>query len=172
MRGKRQSGVGTASAADRQDALLLGVEVYQDPTLEHIVGQRRGTGEARLLIHREEQFERAVNEPAGLGDGEHRRDTDAVVGAERRARRLQVLAVDLGLDGVLVEIVVDVGILLVDHVEMALEDHGVSAFVARRGGLPDHHVAGRVDLVLQTVPLGDAEDVAPHPPPRCRSRGG
>ncbi len=47
---------------------------------------------------------------------------DAVVGAERRALGVDPLALDLGLDRVLAEVVDLVGVLLADHVEVALED--------------------------------------------------
>ncbi len=54
-----------------------------------------------------------------------------------------------------------VGILLVHHVQVGLEDSGRSIFPSGRSRLLDHHVSGAVNLVFQTVPFCYGRNVGP-----------
>lgn len=98
----------------------------------------------------------------GLGEGEHRRHADAVVGAEGRARRLQILPHHPRPDGVAVEVVRDVGVLLVDHVEVRLQHDRRRLLAAARRRHQDHHVAGVVTAVGQAASRCHRQHVATH----------
>ena len=87
----------------------------------------------------------------GLEDGQLDGTAYAVVGTQRGALGLQPLAVDVGLDGVAVEVKVNVDQLVAHHVHVALQDDRGALLVARRGRLADEHIARLVDFRLQSV---------------------
>ena len=85
---QRADGVAAAGAADVERALLLGVEVHQRAARRRSRRlEVRRAGEAGLLVDREEELERPVDQGLVLHDREVRRHRDAVVGAERGAVR-------------------------------------------------------------------------------------
>ncbi len=108
-------------------------------------------GEAGLLVDGGEDLERAVDHIRVVGERHGGGETDAVVGAEGRPYGANPVAVDLDLDALGHEVVIDVGVLLADHVEVALENDGLGILVALGGGHPDHHGSGRVLLNLVAV---------------------
>ncbi len=122
--GHRQAQVSVSSprAADRQHPLFLGVEVQQKPALQHVVGQTGRAGESGFFVDGEQELERTVRQGLVLHDRQHRGHSDSVVGAQSGSGCLQILAVLHGLDRVRVEVVLDVGVLLLDHVQVGLED--------------------------------------------------
>ncbi len=153
-----------AGAADVDRALLLGVEVQEAPAGEEVGAELGGAGQAGLLVEGEEELERAVDHVVRGDEGEHRGDADAVVRAEGGAVGGQVVALAQRPDRVGREVEVDVGVLLLDHVEVRLEDGRGGVLVAGRAGYHDQHVAGRVALHLEAVRRGDLADVVAHPP--------
>ena len=75
---------------------------------------------------------------------EHRHScghTDSVVGTERGAAGLHPVAVDIGFNRILEEIVFNVVVLLGHHVHMGLKYHRRRIFMTRRGGFGHHHIA-------------------------------
>ena len=86
--------------------------------------------------------------------GERRRDTDAVIGAERSVLGDHPSVLDDIVDRVLREVVLNAGILLADHVLMALEDNRRNVFLAGSGFLGDEDVAGGVGLAGKAVRSG------------------
>jgi len=100
-----------------------------------------------------------VDEGLVLHDGQGRGQADAVVGAEGRSLGIDPIALDLGLDGVLAEVVDLVGVLFADHVEMALEDGPHGTLPSGRGGFADEDVADLVALAGEAQRSGHAEDV-------------
>jgi len=89
--------------------------------------------------------------------GQRSRHADAAVGAQRRPFGLDPLAVDVGADGILLEVELHVGVLLADHVHVRLQHDGRPLFEARSGRLADDHVADGVLAVLESVALGEID---------------
>ena len=82
-----------------------------------------------------------------VGGAEHREDgghAEAVVGAEGGAFRADPVAVDAHADAFRGEVKDRVGVFLVHHVEVRLQDHRRAVFHAGRGGLRSGDVADRV----------------------------
>ncbi len=103
--------------------------------------------------------EGAVDEALLFHDREAGGQPDAVVRAERRAVGLDPFALDRGPDGVLGEIVGDVGVLVADHVHVTLENDAGGALATRRGLLADDDVADLVLLGFETEARGRGQDV-------------
>lgn len=95
-----------------------------------------------------------------LQHGQDGRGADAVVGAERRAVGRHPLAVDVGLDGVVLEVEHLVVVLLRHHVEVGLENHALAVLHAFRGGFAHVDVVRLVLAVLQTHVANAVEHVA------------
>ena len=71
---------------------------------------------------------------------------DTVIGTERSALGMEPFAVDIGLDGILEEVEVNVHQFVTDHVHMTLEHDRRHLLHAFRRRLGDKHIAGFVDL--------------------------
>ncbi len=92
-------------------------------------------------------------------DRQVRGDSDAVIRTQRRPVRHQDVPFADDLDGILLEIVLDVLVLLADHVEVPLQADHRNALAARRGGLSDDDVQVLVLLGLETEPLGSLQNI-------------
>ena len=143
---------------------LFRVEIDELATAEEAGVELGRAGEPGLLVNREQQLERPVRHCRRVDEREHRRDADSVVGAERRAGRGEIRAVPLRDDGVGGEVMRDVGVLLLHHVEMRLQDGDRSVAVAGSRGLADDDVAGAVDDSAATGAFGGADHVRAHAP--------
>ena len=141
-------------------SLGLGVEVQQDVALQQSRLQAEGAVHAGLLRGGEERLQRTVHERVVLEHGEDRRHADAVVGPERRAVGRHPLAVDVGVDRVLLEVEDLVVVLLRHHVEVCLQDHALAALHALRGRFAHVDVVRLVLTALQPFRAGEVEDVA------------
>ena len=95
-------------------------------------------------------------------DGQLYGTADAVVGTQRRALSGQPLAVDIGLDGVAVEVELHVDELVAHHVHVALQDDRLSVFVAFGGWLAYDDVTGFVDFRVQTASLAPVFQILNH----------
>ena len=84
---------------------------------------------------------------------------DAVVSAERRAVGKNIGIIMAQTQAVLCKIDVTVRILLADHVEMALQDHGGMVLIAGAGRLADDDVVRRILLPAQAALLRKADAV-------------
>lgn len=83
---------------------------------------------------------------------------DAVVRPERCAFGMHPSVLDVGLDGVGLEVVLAVGSLLWHHVHVCLQHDGLAVLKAGSGGLAHHDVAGRVLKGLHANALGEVEE--------------
>ena len=160
---ERQPHVAAAGAAYVQDALLFGVEIDQPASGQEAGVELRCPGEPCLLVDREQQLQRPVDQVRRIHHREHRCDADSVVRAERGAGGIQVLAFAPRDDGVGPEIERDVGVLLLHHVEVRLQDGDRRLFVPGGGRLAHHNVAGGVDRMVATGAGRGGEHVLPHP---------
>ena len=145
--------VGAARAPDRQDAVLLAVEVDQRRAGEQRSVEGVGALQPDLLGNRHQQLERAVGNRLVLDQRHHRGDCDAVVGAERRPLGLQPVAVADERDPPLGRIVRARRVALAHHVQMALEHHDGRRLASRRPGHTDDEVATGVLLELEPLPV-------------------
>ena len=107
--------------------------------------------EPDLLGDRHQQLERPVRQRPVFGERHHRGDRDAVVGAERRAVRLQPVAVADERDPPLGRVVGARRLALADHVEVALERDDRGALASRRRRDAQDEVAAGVLVELEAV---------------------
>ena len=127
-------GVHATGAADEDLAFILRVEVEEDTAGEVVRVEFHGASEASLFVDGEDALERTVFHLRVGDDGQGRSHADAVVSAEGRAVGMQPLALDDRLDGVFLEVVLLVAVLLANHVHVGLQDDGLAVFHALGGG--------------------------------------
>ncbi len=145
--------VRASGTADRQPTILLAVEVDQDRARDERGVERVRALEPDFLGHRHQQLERAVRQRLVLAERHHRRDRDAVVGAQRRPIRGQPLAVADELDAALRRVVRARRIALADDVQVPLEHEGRRVLASRGRRDADHEVPAGVLHELETVPV-------------------
>ena len=124
-------GVDTACAADEDLTIVLGVEIDELFAIEASVLEAESTCETCLLVHRKESLQCRVLQGVGGDSCQHKRHTDTVVCAKGCALSFDEVAIDIGVDRVVVEVVHGVVVLLADHIHMRLEDNARFVFVAR-----------------------------------------
>ena len=162
-------GVGAARRADGQLTVLLAVQVQQRRSA-HKGGVEPARALARaadLLVDRHQQLQRAVRQRLVLGQRHHRRDTDAVVRAERRPVGGQPVALANERDPALGGIVGAVRPTLADHVQMPLQDENRRRLPTRAGRYAHDEVAGRVLTKLEAVARPPSRECARSPAPRA-----
>ena len=153
--GDRQFGrdVHSAGTANREDMIFLGIKVQQDAALQPTGRERFGSGHSGLFIDRKQGLDRRMLQ---LTAGQDRHDAghaDTVVGSQRGPAGFDPVPFDEHVDSLRVEIEVRIGILLPDHVEVGLQDHGWTVFPARCGRLANQHIANPIDFGRQPQPL-------------------
>jgi hypothetical protein len=165
--------VGAARRADRKRAVLLAVEVQQDRTGEERPVDAVGAlaRDTDLLHDGHEELERAMRDRLFLGQGHHRRDADAVVGAERRPVRREPLAVADELDAAGRRIVGRVRRALAHHVQVSLEHDAARGLAARGRGDADDEVPPRALRTSSPRPR-PMRARARSPPPRGATDAG
>ena len=110
-----------------------------------------GTRHAGLFVDGEEGFDGTMLQVGGLEDCHGGGGTQAVVSAEGGAVGFHPTVFDMGLNGIVLEIVHLVGVLLRDHVEVGLQDDALAVLHARGGGFAHDDVAAVVDQGLKAV---------------------
>ena len=149
--------VDTTGAADDKLAPRLTVQIEQDVALHLTLGQVVGAIHARLLILGDEALDGTVLEGVVLHDRHDGSHAQTVVSTQRGAAGLDPLAVDVGLDGVDLEVVLRLGSLLGHHVHVGLHGDALAVLHARGRGLAHHDVAGGVLEGLHAHLLGEVE---------------
>ena len=134
-------GVASAGTADEYLSFVLRVEVDKHVARHETGLHAFGTRQTSLLIACEDTLQRTVYEVVAVEDGQLDGAADTVVGTERGALRAEPLTVDVSLDGITVEIEVDVDQLLAHHIHVALQDDGRLVLHSRRSRFADEHVA-------------------------------
>ena len=157
--GQRHIGVGTTSATNIEFALGLGVEVEQGATLQPARFQTKCAIHTSLLGCSEECLDCAVSQILGLQHCEDCSRTDTVVGTEGCTISGHPLAIDIGLDGVFLEVKHLVVVLLGHHIEVRLNHHGATILHTCGCGLAYQYVVGLIYLALQTLRCGKVDDV-------------
>ena len=138
-------GVDTAGAADAQFVFVFRIEVEQDAAFEHLGIELVRAGHARFLIHRDQDFQGGVFHVVGREDGQCSGYSDTVVGSQGRSFGTYPLAVHYAADAFGIEVELRVGILLVYHVHVSLEDDDGRIFLARGGRFAENDVAHLID---------------------------
>ena len=129
--------VTASGTADEYLALVLRVEVDEVVACHETGLHALGTCEARLLVAGEDTLDGTVPDIVGSQDGQLDGATDAVVSTEGGTLCRQPLTVDIGLDGVLVEVELHIHKLVAHHIHVALQDHRLAVFHAFGGRLAD-----------------------------------
>ena len=83
--------------------------------------------------------------------------TDTVVGTQRRTPCLHPFAIDISLDGVVLEVVFHIAVLLAHHIHVSLQDNRSSPFATRGSLFGNHYVARLVDLGCQILFPGKSQ---------------
>mmetsp|Transcript_107774 Transcript_107774/g.347914 ORF Transcript_107774/g.347914 Transcript_107774/m.347914 type:complete len:219 (-) Transcript_107774:200-856(-) len=155
-----QSRVPTASTANVDTAELLRVQVQQPRRGDHAPVQPKSTSQPRLLVDGEERldgWQRGIW--ALLQHGQGGGHPDAVVGPQGGARGAEPLAIHAQADGVRVEVVWRVGVLLADHVHVALQHHRLGCLASAAAGANHQQVASGVLAPGEAPGLGEVLDV-------------
>ena len=155
-------GVHTTGAADEDLAFVLAVEVEKDTAGEVFRVEFHGASEARLFVDGEDALDRTVFHFRVGDNGQGSSHADAVVSAEGRAVGMQPLALDDGLDGVFLEVVLLVAVLLAYHIHMGLQDDGLAVFHALGGGHSHDDVATVFLDVADLMVFGPFLEVSHH----------
>ena len=160
--GERCRGVAAAGTAHENLPLVLRVEVD-----EHVAGHKSGlhalgAGQTGFLVACEHTFQRSVLQVVAIKDGQFDGASNAVVGAQRGALGLQPFAVNLRLDGVVVEVEVHVNQFLTHHVHVALQDDGGLVLHALGGGLADDDVSRLVNHGFEAAALSELPEELNH----------
>ena len=134
-----------AGAADAQFVFVFRIEVEQDAAFEHLGIELVRAGHARFLIHRDQDFQGGVFHVVGREDGQCSGYSDTVVGSQGRSFGTYPLAVHYAADAFGIEVELRVGILLVYHVHVSLEDDDGRIFLARGGRFAENDVAHLID---------------------------
>ena len=87
---------------------------------------------------------------------------DSIVGTQRGTLCRQPLSIDIGFDGVVVEVYLVVHQLVAHHVHVALQNDGLTVLHAFGGRFTDDDVARLVDFSIQSVALAPRLQVLNH----------
>ena len=149
--GDIDGGIDTAGAAHVELALGLAVEVQQVVAVQLAFLQAEGTGHAGLLVGGDEGLQRAVLDGLRGEDAHDGGHAQTVVGSEGGVVGIHPVAHNLGLDGVLQEVVLLAGTGLGHHVHVGLQHHGVHILHAFGGGFAQNDVAHLVHAAVNLV---------------------
>ena len=152
----------TAGATHKDLTLILAIEVQQDITRHEALLHGLRTGQAGLLIHREQALDRAMLDILRSQQGQLSGYTDAIVRTQGRAIRTQPLAIDHRLDRVVVEVMLRIVVLLADHIHVRLQHHHRAILHTRSGRLRHQDVANGVFLDGDVMRLSERLQESDH----------
>ena len=154
--------VATTGTADKDFAFVLRVQI-DEIVARHKAGLHAlGTSQSGLFVAGEDALNRTMLNVAAVQHGQFHGTAYAVVGAQRGALSRQPLAVNIGLDGVVVEINLIVHQFVTHHVHVALQNHRLAVLHAFGGRFTDDDVARLVDLGRQSATLAPLFQVGYH----------
>ena len=153
----------TAGTGDKDFALVLRVEVDEVLARHEVVLHALGTGQAGLLVAGEDALQRTMLQTVVGQNGHLHGHANAIVGSQGGTLGPHPFAIDVGLDGIAVEVELAVGILLAHHIHVALQDDGGLALHPRRSGFAYDDIAHLVATSLQAQLLPILEQEVYHP---------
>ena len=153
-----------AATGTRHEDLALVLRVQVDEVVaRHEVGLHAlGTRQSRLLVACEHALYGAVGHVTAVEQGQLYSAANTVVGSQRRPLGGQPLAVDIGADGVAVEVELHVHQLVAHHVHVALQNHRLAVLHARCGRFAYDDVARLVHLRVQSTALAPRPQILNH----------
>ena len=157
--GARERGDHAAGAADGGDALLLGVEVDHDTSVDLGLVEGLGANEAGLLVGGEHALERRVHEGVVVEHRHHERHGDAVVRAEGGAVGGKNAVLDDEVKAIFLEVVLHAGKLVAHHIDVALHHDGRGGLGTGARGLLDDDVIDLVLVDIEVVVFGEGHEV-------------
>jgi hypothetical protein len=126
---------------------------------DRLPGARAGAAHAGFLVHGEQHFQGRMRQLRRFQGRQGQGHADAVVRAQGGVVRHQPAVPEHGPDRIAMEVVIGAGVLLADHVQMALQHDAGPVGAARAGGLPQDQVAGGVHPGLDPAGLGPGPQV-------------
>ena len=87
----------------------------------------------------------------GGEDSEFNGTADTVVGTEGGTLSGKPFTIDVGLNGILIEVELHIDKFVAHHIHVTLQDHGLAVFHARGGRFADNHVACLIDIGGKSV---------------------
>ena len=121
--------------------VVFGVEVEQDVSAQEAALQAQCSGHARFLVNGEQGFEGGVFDVGTFQHRQNARHSDAVVGTERRALGTHPIAVHLHANAFRHEVEFRGFVFLANHVDMTLQNHGLSTLHSWSWILLNQHIA-------------------------------
>ena len=97
-----------------------------------------------------------------IKDGQFDGTADTIVGTEGSTLSRQPFAVDVCLDGILVEIELHIDEFVAHHIHVALQDDGLAVLHPFGGRFADNHVARLVHISVESVTLTPVLEVVNH----------
>ena len=153
VEGELGGSVATTGTADKDFAFVLRVQI-DEIVARHKAGLHAlGTRKPGLFIAGEHTLQRAMLDVIAVEDGQFDGTAYTVVSTQGGALCSQPLAVDIGADGISVEVELHIYELVAYHVHVALQDDGLPVFHARRSSLADNHVTRFVDFGVEIAAL-------------------
>ena len=144
----------TTCAGNGEDALFLGIDVDQGAALQIVQVDDRSAQHANLLVNGDDDFQRRMGN-GGVGhQSQSKGNGNAIVAAQSGALGVDIAAIVGDIQALGGHIDGAVGILLADHVHVALDDDGIVILVAAGAILENDHIVGLVLAVAQAVLLG------------------
>ena len=146
LEGELGSGVTTTGTADENLTLVLRIEV-DEVVASHEAGfHPLGTCQSCLLVAGEDTLNGTVLDVFRRQQRQFHSTSDTVVGTQRGTLSGEPLTIDIGLDGVVVEIYLVVHEFVAHHIHVALQDDRLTVLHSLGGWFADDDVAGLVDL--------------------------
>ena len=151
-----QASAGIASgAADGEDALRLRIQVQHLPALQRGDVDGGRPQQADLLVHGEHRLQTGVRQALRVQKGQGHRYGDAVISPQGGALGIDKVPVHRQVQPLPAHVLLTVGGLLTDHIQMSLKDHRGRGLIAGRGLLDDDDIVVPVLVVLQSPGPGE-----------------
>ena len=160
--GELGCGVTTTCTTDENLTLVLRVEIDEVIAGHEASLHAFGTRETRFFITCEYTFDGAVLDIIRGKDSQLDGTADAIIGTQRRTLCGQPLTIDVGLDGILVEIKLHIDKFVAHHIHMTLQDDGLALFHALGGRLADDDIACLINFRVESVALTPVTEIVDH----------
>ena len=144
--GKLGGGVASSGTGNEDFALVLGVEVDEEVAGHEACLHALGTCQPGLFVTGEDALDGAVLDVVGSQQRQLHRTAYTVVGTQRGSLGGQPLAINIGLDGVVVEVYLVVHQLVAHHIHVALQDDRLAVFHTLGGWFADNDIACLIDF--------------------------
>ena len=139
----------TAGAAYKDLSFVFRVEIDQIISVHKVGFHTDSTAQTGFLIAREHTLDRSVLDVVALEHSHLHCYADTIISSKRGTFCLEPFAINIGLNGIFLEVELNVGILLTHHIHMALQNDRRTTFIAFRCRLFNYDVARLICLIFQ-----------------------